>query len=42
LAINWILLQLAKVASFVASLRKRREPPEIGRVPSVKSGGDLR
>src|SRR5213080_3136128 len=37
LAINWILLQLAKVASFVASLRRRRGPPEMGWVRSVKS-----
>src|SRR5437870_2099948 len=37
LAINWFPLQLAKVASFVASLRKRRGPPEMGWVRSVKS-----
>src|SRR5207244_9709031 len=42
LAINWFLLQLAKVASFVASLRKRRVPPEMGWVHSLISGGSLR
>ena len=45
MSVNWILLQLAKITSFVASLRIRREPREIGwarKMNSVKLCVDSR
>ena len=42
MSMNWILLQLAKITSFVASLRKRMGSPETGWVPSLKLGGYIK